>query len=64
MTRKTWMAGTSPAMTECNFQPVGRNSKAYCADRELKSAEYAALFRPTRYLKRIDQVRQSIIDVG
>jgi hypothetical protein len=25
-----------------------RNSEAYCADRQLKSAEYASLFRPTR----------------
>src|SRR6266568_7354401 len=31
-------------------QPVGRNSEAYCADRQLKSAEYASLFRPTRFL--------------
>jgi hypothetical protein len=50
-TRETWMAGTSPAMTACYFQPVGRNSdlsaealakaEAYCADRPLNSAEYA-----------------------
>jgi ABC-type microcin C transport system duplicated ATPase subunit YejF len=29
-------------------QIVGRNSEAHCADRWLKSAEYASLFRPTR----------------
>jgi hypothetical protein len=48
--------GLCPAMTECDFQPVGRNSAAYCADRQLKSAEYAInasqtrlwLFHPTR----------------
>jgi catechol 2,3-dioxygenase-like lactoylglutathione lyase family enzyme len=33
--QSAWAAANTAA------QPVGRNSAAYCADRQLKSAEYA-----------------------